>query len=180
MQVQARLSESRWPLKRAVRTIVLAMAVLAVLATATSLPAQQQGSGLKLPRFASLAAERINVRTGPGKQYPIRWVYARNGLPVKITGEFDTWRKIEDHEGDQGWVHVSLLSGRRTVMVTGSVRELRRLPEPDARVVLRAEAGVIGRLQQCGGAWCEVEIAGTGGWIGRDAVWGLLPGDSGS
>jgi SH3-like domain-containing protein len=103
-----------------------------------------------------------------------------SGLPVKIVAEFDTWRRIEDHEGDQGWVHRSLLSGRRTVVTTAAIRELRRLPDPSARVVLRAEPGVIGRLQLCNGTWCEVEIAGTAGWIARDQIWGVLPGDPGS
>ena len=84
-----------------------------------------RSTGLPLPRFVSLAAERVNVRFGPGKQYPVNWMFARQGLPVEIIEEFDTWRKIRDHDGEEGWVHSSLLSSRRTIMVIGEVRSLR-------------------------------------------------------
>jgi SH3-like domain-containing protein len=141
--------------------------------------AQPSGSGLPLPRFASLAGDRINVRTGPGKQYPIRWIYARTGLPVKIVQEFDTWRKIEDQDGDQGWVHVSLLSGRRTVLVQGSVQELMRTPDTSARILARAEPGVVARLVTCESSWCELEVQGYRGWMGRERLWGVLEGDTG-
>lgn len=159
--------------------IFLRRFVLSLLLLAVALPAAAQQktgpSGLPLPRFASLAADRINVRTGPGKQYPIRWIYARNGLPVKIVEEFDTWRKIEDQDGDDGWVHVSLLSGRRTISIVKSVAELRRTADPDASVVLRAEPGVIGRLISCNPTACEVEIEHRRGWLERTQFWGVLP-----
>src|SRR3954452_13255672 len=76
-------------------------------------------SGLPLPRFASLASSEVNVRTGPGKDSPIHWVYTRPGLPVRIVDEFDVWRLIEDPDGEQGWTHSSLLSLHRTMMVRG-------------------------------------------------------------
>jgi SH3-like domain-containing protein len=136
-----------------------------------------RSTGLPLPRFVSLAADRVNVRFGPGKQYPINWVFARKDLPVEIVAEFDTWRKIRDSEGEEGWVHSSLLSSRRTIMVTGQVRDLRRTPSPDARVVLRAEPGVIGRLFDCEENWCRIEIEGRRGWLQRDDFWGTQPGE---
>lgn len=132
-----------------------------------------RSTGLPLPRFVSLAADRVNVRFGPGKQYPIDWVFVRGGLPVQITEEFDTWRKIRDHEGSFGWIHSSLLSSQRTIMVSGEVRDLRRTPDDDARVILRAEPGVTGRLFDCDDAWCRVEIAGQRGWLRRGEFWGV-------
>jgi SH3-like domain-containing protein len=75
-----------------------------------------RSTGLPVPRFVSLGADRVNLRFGPGKEYPISWVLAREGLPVEIIGEFDTWRKVRLHDGDEGWVHSSLLSSRRTIM----------------------------------------------------------------
>ena len=144
--------------------------------------AQQQGqevgraTGLPLPRFVSLAADRVNVRHGPGEQYPIQWVFVRRGVPVEIVAEHDNWRRIVDHEGDRGWVHGSLLSSRRTVLVAGDgLRTLRRTPRDDARPVLRAEPGVLAELFDCQGEWCRVEIAGKRGWLKRDEVWGVLP-----
>ena len=90
-----------------------------------------RSTGLPLPRFVSLAAERVNVRFGPGRQYPVSWMFARKGLPVEIIAEFDTWRKIRDYDGEEGWIHSSLLSSRRTIMVIGEVRALRRTASTD-------------------------------------------------
>jgi len=143
-------------------------------------PAFAQGgrsTGLPLPRFVSLGAERVNVRFGPGTQYPVNWVFARKGLPVEIIEEFDTWRKVRDYDGDEGWIHASLLSSRRTIMVSGEVRDLRRTPGLDSRVVLRAEPGVIGDLFDCEENWCRVEIEGRRGWLQRAEFWGTRPGE---
>ena len=103
---------------------VIALVVLLAARAASPACAQAgRSTGLPLPRFVSLAADRVNVRFGPGKQYPINWVFARKGLPVEIIEEFDTWRKIRDYDGEEGWIHSSLLSSRRTIMVTGDVRD---------------------------------------------------------
>lgn len=132
-------------------------------------------SGLPIPRFVSLAGEAINVRSGPGKNYPIRWVYTRLGLPVKVVEEFDAWRRIEDHDGEQGWIHGSLLSRRRTAMVVADLASLHRTPSREARVLLKAERGVIGRLLDCNASWCFLDVGGTRGWMERAALWGVLP-----
>lgn len=144
-------------------------------AVAPAVPGAGRSTGLPMPRFVSLGADRVNLRYGPGREYPISWVLARRGLPVEIVAEFDTWRKIRLHDDDEGWVHASLLSSRRTVLVTEAVGELRRTPDDDARVVLRAEPGVIGDLIDCEEAWCRVDIQGRRGWLPRDAFWGILP-----
>jgi SH3-like domain-containing protein len=133
-----------------------------------------RSTGLPVPRFVSLASERVNLRYGPGEDYPISWVLARKGLPVEIIAEFDTWRKVKLHDADEGWIHGSLLSSRRTVLIIDTVRELRRTPEDTARVVLRAEPGVIGELVDCAKEWCRVDIAGRRGWLRRDTFWGVL------
>jgi SH3-like domain-containing protein len=136
-----------------------------------------RSTGLPLPRFVSLAADRVNVRFGPGKQYPVNWVFGRQGLPVEIIAEFDTWRKIRDFDGEEGWIHSSLLSSRRTIMVIGEVRSVRRTPSTDARVVLRAEPGVVGGLFDCEDTWCRIEIEGRRGWLQRSEFWGTRPGE---
>jgi SH3-like domain-containing protein len=155
--------------------------VLVLVALLGAQPVAAQGgrtTGLPVPRFVSLAADRVNVRFGPGRQYPIHWVFAREGLPVEIIEEFDTWRKIRDHESEEGWVHASLLSSRRTILVKDDVRELRRTPSVSSRVVLRAEPGVIGNLLDCEEDWCRVEIEGRRGWLQRSEFWGTLPGEA--
>jgi len=131
-------------------------------------------SGLKLPRFVSLRAVEVNMRTGPGTRYPIDWVYRRRNLPVEIIDEFDTWRRIRDAEGTVGWVHQSMLQGKRFVLVTeANGILLRRDPQEDARSVARLEAGVIGQLETCGELWCVVEADGFKGWLERTQVYGI-------
>lgn len=130
-------------------------------------------TGLPIPRYVTVRSEPVNVRAGPGTRYPIEWVFQRAGLPVEVVSEFDTWRKIRDVDGTEGWVHQSTLSGRRGVVVIGQVRSLRREPKDGADAVARLEPGVIGRLDTCRGTWCEIEVSGFEGWINRAHIWGV-------
>ena len=137
-------------------------------------------SGLPVPRFVTLKGDEVNVRAGPGRRYPINWVFLRQEMPVEVVAEFDTWRKIRDFEGTEGWVHQSLLSGRRGALVLGEeIRDLRLDPEPGAPVVARAEPGVIGQLLRCPtdsppeSGWCYLDIDGYRGWMPRGDLWGV-------
>ena len=103
----------------------------------------------ELPRYASLRAERVNVRSGPGVRYPIVWVFVRKGLPIEITAEFVFWRKIRDRDGSEGWVHQNLISGTRMALVIGAVRPLHDGPSATPPVLLFAESGVQGELIAC-------------------------------
>lgn len=138
-------------------------------------------SGLPVPRMVSLGAQEINMRTGPGTRYPIKWVYTRKGLPVRVEAEFDIWRKIRDRDGETGWVHGSMLSGRRTVEIAShdasGITTLHDKTDSRSAAVLRAEDGVIAELLDCEPDWCRVQIDGKKGWARRRALWGLMPGD---
>ena len=155
------------------RTLALCV-LLAVLAD-TSLGQPKEVSGFPLPRFVSLRAEEVNVRTGPGVRYPVEWVLVRRGMPVEVIAEFDTWRKIRDWQGTEGWVHKSMLSGRRMIIITGEIRTIRRDQSGESPAVARAEPGVVGRLHSCDGEWCEVEADGFEGWLHRLEFWGAYP-----
>ncbi len=138
--------------------------------------AQGTGSGKeRLPRFESLRSDKAFLRVGPGVRFPIAWVYQRRGLPVEVIEEYDTWRRVRDRDGVEGWMHSSLLQSKRQVLVHGSVRSMRRAAEDDAPVVARLEPGVIGTLQKCETNWCRVEITGLSGWVRRDQIWGVYP-----
>jgi SH3-like domain-containing protein len=128
---------------------------------------------LPLPRFASIRSNKVNVHVGPGTNYPIEWTYTRQGLPVEIIAEFDTWRQIKDSEGAVSWVHKSLLSGKRTIMVTGERRELKKKPAATTRVVAYLEPGVIAKVKKCEKDWCQVEVHPYSGWIERKMLWGI-------
>lgn len=141
--------------------------------TAPAAPAGR--TGLPLPRFVSLRAAEVNVRTGPGTRYPIEWVYRRRGMPVEIVDEFDTWRRIRDWQGTEGWVHQSMVQGQRGILVTGKRWTLYRQPETDSPGVALVDAGVVGVLRRCRAQWCEVSAGGFTGWLPRDAFYGLYP-----
>lgn len=149
-----------------------AIVLAVVLAAAASVAAE---SKRRLPRFVSLRSNEINVRTGPGERYPIQWVLRRRFMPVEIIAEFETWRRIRDWEGAIGWVHQMTLSGRRSIIVTGRIRTLRRRPRSDAPAVARAEPKIVGRLLSCRKSWCRVDIQGRRGWLRRRAFWGVYP-----
>ena len=130
-------------------------------------------TGLPVPRYVSLRSGEVNVRAGPGSRYPIEWVFKRRSLPVEVVAEFDTWRKIRDFQGTEGWVHQSMLSGRRMVQVIGQVRTLRRDPGGSAPAVARMEPGVLGNLEDCRHEWCEIRVSGLSGWVSRAHIWGV-------
>ncbi len=153
----------------------LALAVGALLALAAPAAAD---SGLPVPRFVSLRSGEINLRTGPGTGYPVDWVYTRRGMPVEVIAEFETWRRIRDWQGTLGWVHQSMLDGRRTALVVGEVQTLRRRPAPDAPAVARVEPGVVGELLECEVRWCRIEVKGYRGWLLRDQFWGAYPAET--
>ena len=151
--------------------LVLLIALLVGLADHPGQAAQE------LPHFASLRADRVNVRTGPGMRYPIAWVFVRQGLPVEITAAFDLWRKIRDIDGEEGWIHTSLLSRERAAIITGEARPLYRNPDPASPLVALAEPGVMGRVLRCREAWCELAIGRIRGWTHRTFLWGVYPGE---
>src|ERR1700742_2554564 len=113
----------RGELKSAIRAAVLVASMIgATSALAGGDVATGPRSGLPVPRFVSLKPDRVNVRTGPTRDQDVSWVYTRAGLPVEITAESDNWRRIRDSEGAEGWVYHSMLSGRRTAVVTAKVK----------------------------------------------------------
>jgi SH3-like domain-containing protein len=130
-------------------------------------------TNLPLPRFVSLKGNEGNARRGPGLTHRIDWVFTRSGMPLRITAEYENWRRVEDAEGAGGWVHYSLLSGARTALVTLDMAEFRDAPTDDATVVAQAETGVIGRILACQPDWCRLAFEGQRGWVRKAAIWGV-------
>ena len=130
---------------------------------------------LPVPRFVSLRVDEVNLRAGPGERYPIEWVLTRRGLPVEIVEEFDVWRKIRDSQGSEGWVHQRMVTGARTIIVTGKTRDLHADPDAASPAVAHVQSGVIAQLLECRTQWCRVAAQGIKGWLTRDEIWGVLP-----
>ena len=133
----------------------------------------RKGSGLPIPRFASLRSDEVNVRTGPGARYPVDWVFKRKSMPVEIVAEYENWRKIRDWQGASGWVHQSLLTGKRGFIIPAKPANLLKTPATSAEVVAKLEPEVTGEIRSCAGDWCRVKVAGVSGWIERTGMWGV-------
>lgn len=124
-------------------------------------------------RYASLRANEVNVRAGPGVRYPVKWVFVRKLLPVAITADFESWRKIRDSEGAEGWVHRAMLSAKRSVLVTGQTRTLRRRASDTAPAVARLTPGIVARVESCDKVWCRVSVQSYTGWLRQDGLYGV-------
>jgi SH3-like domain-containing protein len=136
---------------------------------------------LPVPRFVSLRADAVNLRVGPGDQYPIEWVYHRVGLPVEVLREFDVWRLVVDADGTEGWMHEATLIDTRHFIIRGqSPVTVFRSPSDQSNPAAQLMPGVIGLIQRCdpGADWCRVRIGHVGGWLERAAFWGAFPGEA--
>lgn len=133
-----------------------------------------QVTGLPVPRFVSLNSDKVYMRTGPGRKYPIVWEYQKRGLPVEIVMEFDVWRKIRDPQGDHGWVHQSLLSGKRMGLVANDdMVTMYRKADTGSRVMAYIEPQAVVAVDACEGGYCKVSAGAYSGWIERKYIWGV-------
>lgn len=130
-------------------------------------------TNLPMPRFVSLKANEANVRRGPSLSHRIDWVFMRRDMPLRVIGEYSNWRRVVDREGMGGWVHYSLLSGNRTVIVDSDLLVLRSQPNPEANEVAMLELGVIADLGECNLDWCRLRAGGYRGWAEKSALFGV-------
>jgi len=139
------------------------------LAAFTPASAQDQ----EVPYWASIRAEKVNMRVGPGVSFPIDWIYQRPGLPVKVVRVMQGWRLVRDPGGVQGWIVGRLLTRERGAIVIGEEpTEIRAEPSDSAEISWRVEPGVVGQLGDCDDRWCEFAVAGRSGWIAMSSIWG--------
>jgi len=150
-------------------------------ASLTQATGQIGKSGLPLPRFVSLKTEKVNVRKGPSSDHDVAWVFQSKGLPVEITAEFETWRRIRDSDGAEGWILQNMLAGKRTVLVApwkkGERVALMESAAKAASVVAQLSSGVQADIKSCDGNWCYVKTSGYSGYIEQGLVWGAYPGE---
>ncbi|MFK7839147.1 MAG: SH3 domain-containing protein [Bdellovibrionales bacterium] len=158
------------------RVLLIALFLFSMPAYAQQKDNPFRSTAYPLPRFVTVASNEAYVRTGPGRKYPIQWVFRRSGLPVEITLEFDHWRRIQDHEGQIGWIHKSLLSGRRHAMIQSQdTVSLMHKPDQDSRLIALLEPDVISKIDECRAEWCRVDASGYKGWVEKENLWGVYP-----
>jgi SH3-like domain-containing protein len=173
---------------RALQLLVVCMALLVAIPAGSVFAQANNPSGLPLPRFATTRSEPINVRVGPGTRYEIAWTYLKAGVPVEIVQEFDTWRKIRDVDGEEGWVHQNLLTGTRAgyvtpVLANGEIA-LRSAEADDAATRAMLGPGLRVQIKACNGTWCEITASGNSeggrsstysGFLHQEELWGVYP-----
>lgn len=134
-------------------------------------------TNLPLPRFVSLKGTEGNARRGPALSQRIDWVFTRRGMPLEITAEFENWRLVQDKDGAGGWVHYSLLSGSRSVVITTNLAPLYAAPDERADILATLQADVVGRVSECTENWCRISAGGEKGWVQKASFWGVGPGE---
>ncbi|MCP5085463.1 MAG: aspartyl-trna synthetase [Rhodobacteraceae bacterium] len=149
--------------------------IVALFASGVSLSAGSRGpvTNLPMPRFVSMKADEGNVRRGPSLTHRVDWVFQHENMPLQITGEYGHWRRVQDSEGQGGWMHYSLLSGVRMVVVQDKQVSLRLKPSDAAQASAYVDRGVIARLGDCKPDWCEVRVSGYKGWVQKASLWGV-------
>jgi SH3-like domain-containing protein len=165
---------------------VLALFLIAGTAPGLAQSTTKGSSGLPLPRFVSLKAEKVNLRIGPSTDYAVSWRYMKSGLPVEIIREYENWRQIRDADGTEGWVSQTLLSGQRTAVAAPWMRGkgsnvyvmMRRDSMSSAAVIAKLEPGVVVTIEECNGNWCKAETQGVSGWVSQEEIWGAYPGEA--
>lgn len=159
-------------------SIYLALALFVTPFTAVKAADEQpfKSTPYPVPRFVSLGADEVFVRSGPGKKYPIKWVFEKKELPVEVVLEFDHWRKIRDHEGQSGWVYGPLLSGKRTGLIQGEELVLLLAnAEEDSAPKARLEPMVLVSIKSCAEQFCRIDAQGAKGWVKKADLWGVYP-----
>ncbi len=159
---------------------LLALLVVLLGTRAPASPVRPENGVLTVPRFASLHADKVNLRTGPGRRYPIEWVLTRRNMPVEITAEFEHWRRIREWDGTTGWVEEHMVDDQRFAIIEkgGGDRPLYAAPDAASSIVARAQPGAVARLAECRGPWCRIAAAGVAGWIRRQDIWGAYSGEN--
>ena len=155
-----------------IAAVLVAMAS-GMAAQTAAVPARGAVTNLPLPRYVTLKKAEVNARRGPGLTHRIDWVFTRAGMPLRITAEYEHWRRVEDATGEGGWVQYAMLSGARSVLVATDMAEFRGRADGASEVAFQAERGVIGRLLECSADWCRVAVDGNKGWVMKADLWGV-------
>lgn len=159
--------------------IATCLALLTGLALAQDPPNKLRvggGTDLPIPRFVSLGSSVVNLRRGPGKDYAVDWVLKKRDLPVEVVAEYEQWRRLRIEDGTEGWVHQTLIAGKRTALVAMPETALLDKADPTAPMIAVLRQGVLMRLDDCrGDIFCKVEVQGYRGYVPRAALYGLYP-----
>ncbi len=141
--------------------------------------AASYGEKLPIPRFVSIKSKEANARRGPGIKYPIEWVFVKKGEPAEIIAEYEQWRRIKDFDGEGGWVHLSVLSGKRYVVISSKKNApILKAPKAESEKIAEAEPGARCKTLTCKDSFCKIECLDIKGWIEKKFLWGVYPNEN--
>ena len=123
--------------------------------------------------FLTLRNDKVNLRLGPSFDYPIKIIYKKKYLPVLIKDKSENFRKIQDHENNSGWIHVTQLSKKKSGITTEDMILYKR-PTIYSRPLASIETGRLLIISKCKHEWCKVKTDKYLGWIKKDSIWGRL------
>lgn len=123
--------------------------------------------------FVSLRSNEVNLRIGPGSEYPIRYVYKIKAMPLKVIGEYEGWYKVVDKDNDEGWVNKNLTMKARYVIVNKGTHILYKRNNIESSPIFRLEENVVAKLRKCKNDWCKVEVNDKIGWLQSQDIWGI-------
>ena len=132
------------------------------------------GSGLKIPRMVSLKNSLTYMRTGPGKEFPVKFELKQKGYPLQVVAEFNNWRKVETFNKTSGWVHTQLLSSFRTGLITKTTF-LKKIPSNSSNSLAKLLPNLLITVKDCKKKWCKIEIIKKKkfiGWVKKETIWG--------
>ena len=153
--------------------LIFASVLIIPLFGFTQEPQKGQVTNLPIPRYVSLKVKEANARRGPSLSHKIDWIYKRQNMPLEIYAEYENWRRVRDFEGLGGWVHYTLLSGIRYVLIKNELLEMRLLPSIDAQVIAKIPQHNIATLDKCNKDWCRIIDDGYKGWVPKNGIWGV-------
>ena len=130
-------------------------------------------SNIAFSEVRSLRNTKVNVRLGPSKNYPIKFVYEKKYLPVVIIDEHYNWRKVKDYDNDTGWVHISQLSKIKTTVTTKDNKVVYSSPSIYSKPKVKLEIYQVLTIKKCNLKWCEIKNAKINGWIKKEYLWAI-------
>jgi len=124
--------------------------------------------------FLTLRYDKVNLRLGPSKDYPVKIFYKKKYLPILVVDQLDNFKKIKDHENNTGWIHVSQLSKKKAAIVITDNSIMFKKSTVYSKPLAILQKGRLTKIIKCRENWCKAKTEGYKGWVKKDSLWGLL------
>ena len=124
--------------------------------------------------FLTLRYDKVNLRQGPSKEYPVKIFYKKKFLPVLVQDISDNFRKVRDHENNTGWIHISQLSKKKAAITIDQDQLVFSKPSIYSKPLVMLKKGKLCKIKKCKDKWCKIKVENFKGWIKKNTLWGLL------